>query len=175
MEFDLKTALPLLERTPSILRAWLHGLDDRWLHANTGRDTFSPYDVLGHLIENERSDWVPRLHHLRQHGEAVPFPPFDRFAMWQWSKGRTVASLLDEFAERRADNVQELRRLKLGDDDMRRRGLHPALGTVTLAQLLATWVVHDQNHLSQIARVMSFQYLQAVGPWREYLAVLPHA
>lgn len=175
MQFDLASSLPLLERTPAVVRAWLTGLDDPWLRQGTGPQTFSPYDVLGHLIEGERSDWMPRVQHLRQHGEQVPFTPFDRFAMWQWSRGRPLASLLDEFEQLRRQNLGALRALDLQAADLDQRGRHPALGTVTLAQLLATWVVHDQNHLAQIARTLAFQLAEAVGPWREYLAVLPRA
>ncbi len=163
----------VLERTPGILRVWLAGLDDALLHCDTGPDTFSPYDVLGHLIEGERNDWLPRARLILQHGPAVPFPPFDRFAMWEWSQGMGLDTLLDEFARLRTRNLRELDELRLGPDDLLRQGTHPALGPVTLGQLLATWVVHDLNHLAQIARTMAFQHREAVGPWRAYLSVLP--
>jgi len=175
MDFDLDRALVLLLRTPAILRAWLGDLEPAWLHSTTGPKTFSPYDVLGHLIEGERTDWMPRLQRILEHGESLPFEPFDRFAMWQWSQGRAVNDLLDEFTALRQRNLDALRDLALQRTDFARRGRHPALGTVTLGQLLATWVVHDQNHLAQIARTLSFQYLDAVGPWREYLSILPRA
>lgn len=175
MQFALASSLPLLERTPAVVRAWLTGLDDQWLRADTGPQTFSPYDVLGHLIEGERNDWIPRVQHLQEHGEQVPFEAFDRFAMWQWSRSRSVPSLLDEFEQLRRQNLATLRALDLQPADMQQCGRHPALGQVTLAQLLATWVVHDQNHLAQIARTLAFQLAAAVGPWREYLAVLPRA
>ncbi|HZN37857.1 MAG TPA: DinB family protein [Planctomycetota bacterium] len=175
MDFDLDRALVLLVRTPAILRAWLGDLDPVWLHANTGAETFSPYDVLGHLIEGERTDWMPRLQRILEHGESLAFDPFDRFAMRQWSRGRAVQDLLDEFTALRQRNLDVLRDLALQRADYSPRGRHPGLGTVTLGQLLATWVVHDQNHLAQIARTLAFQYLDAVGPWREYLSILPRA
>lgn len=173
MDFDLATALPILERTPAVLRAWLQDLPAAWLHGNVGPETFSPYDVVGHLIQGERSDWVPRMQRILQHGPAQPFEPFDRFAMWQWSRGRTLDSLLDEFAALRRENLAALRAAGLGAADLERPGTHPALGAVTLGQLLATWVVHDLNHLDQIARTLAFQLRDAVGPWRAYLSVLP--
>jgi hypothetical protein len=170
--FDLQEATALLARTPATLDAWLRGLPDGWLHAHEGGDTWSPFDVLGHLIHGERTDWIPRARIVVEHGNARTFEPFDRFAQFAESKGRTIDSLLDEFAAARAASLRALAEMNLGDADLERRGRHPAFGVVTLRQLLATWVVHDLDHIAQIARVMASQYTDAVGPWREYLRII---
>lgn len=170
--FHLQDATALLARTPATLDAWLRGLPDGWLHAHEGGDTWSPFDVLGHLIHGERTDWIPRARIVVEHGDARTFEPFDRSAQFAESKGRTIDSLLDEFAAARAANLRGLAEMNLGDADLERRGRHPAFGVVTLRQLLATWVVHDLDHIAQIARVMAGQYTDAVGPWREYLRII---
>jgi hypothetical protein len=175
VDFDLDHGPQVLASTPAVLRALLADLDDGWTRTNTGPETFSPYDVVGHLIDGERTDWLPRVRTILEHGEQRPFAPFDRFAMWQWSQGRSLACLLDEFAALRADNLAALRALALAPADLVRRGTHPELGTVTLGQLLATWVAHDLDHLGQIARTMAFQYCSAVGPWQACLSILPQA
>jgi uncharacterized damage-inducible protein DinB len=172
MNFSLDDAVPLLRQTPAVLRAWLGNLPDAWTTSNEGPDTWSPYDIVGHLIHGERTDWIPRLELLLAYGEARPFEPFDRFAQFQASKGRSLPELLDTFAQLRAANVDRLESLRLQPKDFARRGLHPELGPVTLSQLLATWVAHDLNHLGQIARVMGKQYADAVGPWLAYLPLL---
>jgi hypothetical protein len=172
MHFDLTTALPVLERTPGALRALLEGLPDAWIRATEGPETWSPFDVVGHLIHGERTDWMVRAELVLREGEGRPFPPFDRFAMFEASRGRTMAELLDTFARLRAANLDRLRALQLHEDDFARRGRHPELGPVTLGQLLATWVAHDLSHLGQIVRVMGRQYGEAVGPWRAYLPML---
>ncbi len=173
MDFELDTAVPLLRRTPAVLRALLLDLPDVWTTATEGPGTWSPYDVVGHLIHGERADWIPRLEHIVAHGEAVPFAPFDREAMFEESRGRSLTELLDTFAELRAANVERLVGFGLTEADYARRGRHPALGAVTLRQLLATWVTHDFSHLAQISRVIARQYTDAVGPWRAYMSVLP--
>ncbi len=164
----------VLARTPGVLDAWLRGLPDAWLHAREAPGTWSPVEVLGHLIEGEESDWMPRVAHLLEHGEAEPFTPFDRDAHLARFEGETVDALLDRFATRRRESLDALAALGLGDGDARlaRRGTHPAFGAVTLDELLATWVVHDLGHLGQIARVMARRWGERVGPWREYLPVL---
>jgi len=172
MEFSLETAAPLLRATPGVLRAWLSGLPEVWTAANEGPETWSPYDIVGHLIHGERTDWIPRVEHLLQQGAARPFIPFDRFAMFRDSRGKSLAQLLDTFSDLRRANLDRLEALELQPEDFRRPGLHPELGPVTLGQLLATWVAHDLNHLGQIARVMGRQYTEAVGPWLEYLPLL---
>ena len=172
MNFSFDDALPVLRSTPSVLRAWLQDLPDSWIRANEGAETWSPYDIVGHLIHGERTDWMDRLELILAHGESRPFTPFDRFAQFQASRGKSLAQLLDTFAELRAANLARLESLHLGQQDFARRGRHPELGPVTLGQLLATWVGHDLNHLGQIARVMGRQYTEAVGPWVEYLPLL---
>jgi uncharacterized damage-inducible protein DinB len=170
--FFFEDALPILRATPSVLRAWLSELPESWIMANEGPETWSPFDVVGHLIHGERTDWIPRLELLLAHGESRPFTPFDRFAQFRASQGKSLSELLDTFAELRQANVERLESLQLRTSDLDRRGLHPELGPVTLGQLLATWVAHDLNHLGQIARVMGRQYTRAVGPWIEYLPLL---
>lgn len=173
MTFKLDQAIEVLERTPVVLRALLGGLNDAWILTNYGEDTFSPFDVVGHLIHGEETDWMIRAHVILKHGEAQPFEPFDRYAMYQASQGKTLHELLGTFAQLRKKNLDDLRALKLTPEKLDSLGTHPALGTVTLRQLLATWVIHDLNHLHQIAKAMAFQYRHEVGPWREYLTILP--
>src|SRR3954447_9202649 len=158
MEFSLSEALPLLRSTPDLLRSWLLPLPASWITGTEGPETWSPYDVVGHLIHGERTDWVPRLELLLKHGETRAFTPFDRFAQFQESKGKSLPQLIETFAELRSANLERLASLELTPNDLERRGLHPELGPVKLGELLATWVVHDLNHIGQIARVMSRQY-----------------
>ena len=172
MTLNLQDIVPVLSRTPSSLDALLRGLPSAWVTGNEGPDTWSPYDVLGHLIHGERTDWVPRVEHLLAHGESVPFPSFDRFAQFEASKGKSLDELLDSFRELRARSVERLTALRLTPADLARTGQHPAFGRVTLGEHLATWVVHDLDHLVQIARVMGRQYADAVGPWRQYLRII---
>ena len=172
MSFDLAEACAVLGRTPWVLSALLDGLPDSWVEGDEGPETWSPFDVLGHLIHGEKTDWVPRARVILEHGEARAFEPFDRFAMLEASRGRTIGELLAEFTELRQQSLAGLRALGLTDEDFERRGVHPELGPVTLGELLATWVAHDLGHLAQVARVMAKQYAAEVGPWREYLPVL---
>ena len=168
--FDEATAV--LERTPTTLRALLAGLPEPWIRATEGEGTWSPYDIVGHLIHGERTDWMTRTRHILAHGATSPFVPFDREAMLAEPSDRPLAELLDTFEGLRRQNLADLGALGLGPADLERPGLHPALGPVTLGQLLATWVVHDLGHLAQVSRVMSKRYRDAVGPWRAYLPVL---
>ncbi|MGE0464056.1 MAG: DinB family protein [Vicinamibacterales bacterium] len=172
MDYRFDEALPVLQRTPAVLRELLGGLPSRWIDATEGSDTWSPFAIVGHLIHGERTDWIPRVEHILAHGDAVPFPPFDREAMFTASKGLSLGELLDTFARLRAENLDRLAALKLTDADLARRGRHPDLGAVTLGQHLSTWVAHDLSHIVQVARVMARQYTDAVGPWRAYLSVL---
>jgi uncharacterized damage-inducible protein DinB len=172
MEFQLDPAIEILGRTPATLGSLLQGLSEGWVLKNEGGDTWSPYDVLGHLIHGEQTDWIPRARIILEHGEARPFEPFNRFAQFDQSNGRSTQALLDEFAALREANINTLRALNLSKEQLAKRGTHPELGVVTLAQLLATWVVHDLDHVGQVARVMSKQYSDAVGPWKEYLGIL---
>jgi hypothetical protein len=172
MRFDLSEGVAVLERTPRVLRDLLGGLPQGWITATEGPDTWSPFDVVGHLIHGERTDWIPRLEIILADGEGRAFEPFDRFAQFEESRGRTLDELLDTFAMLRAGNLARLASLELTAADLGMRGRHPELGTVTLEQLLATWVAHDLSHLGQIARVMGKAYTDAVGPWAEYLPML---
>jgi hypothetical protein len=170
--FAIDEAVAILERTPATLDALLRGLPDGWTAGNEGASTWSPYDVVGHLIHGERTDWLPRAKIILEHGETRAFDKFDRFAQFAASKGRTLASLLDEFAALRREGLRELAAMRLTDADLDRRGRHPELGTVTLRQLLATWVAHDLDHVVQISRVLARQYSDEVGPWRAYLRII---
>jgi hypothetical protein len=165
-------AIAVLERTPATLRAMLGGLPEAWLLASEGPDTFTPRDVVGHLIHGEETDWVPRMRIILEHGESVPFTPFDRFAFRTASVGHSTDALLDRFADLRRESLRAVQEARLDPAALARTGRHPALGRVTLAQLLAAWVVHDLGHLKQVARAMARQYREAVGPWREYLTIL---
>jgi hypothetical protein len=178
--FNLAESMALLARTPGTLNVLLRGLPDTWARGNenskdgskTDNDTWSAYDIIGHLIVGERTDWMPRARIILEHGEARPFDPYDRFAQSRESGEQTLELLLDDFARLRSQNLAALQGLHLQPADLERRGRHPRLGLVTLSQLLATWAVHDLTHLHQLSRVMAHQYRDAVGPWRAYLGVL---
>lgn len=172
MTFQLAEAIAVLERAPAAYRSLLGGLPEPWLFTAEGPGTWSPYDIVGHLIHGERTDWMVRVRHILAHGDAVPFLPFDREAMLAEPQGNTIAELLDTFEKLRSENLTALSALRLTEADLARPGLHPALGRVTLGQLLATWVAHDLNHLAQVSRVMGKRYRDLVGPWREYLPML---
>ena len=175
MNFTLRDAIPILERTPAVLRALLWEVPDSWASQSEGPETWSPFDIVGHLIHGERTDWIARTEILLTFGEERPFTPFDRFAQFEASRGKTLQQLLDTFAEARAANLTRLQSLGLTPQDLDRRGRHPELGACTLRELLATWVAHDLSHIAQIARVMGRQYAEAVGPWRAYLPMLDTA
>lgn len=162
----------MLERTPSVLEAFLHGLPDVWTTGNEGPDTWCPFDVVGHLIDGESADWMVRLHIILAQGDNRRFEPFDRFRHVARNAGRTLPDLLAEFRQLRERNLTELRSLNISTAELQLTGEHPAFGGVTLEQLLATWVAHDLGHIAQIARVMAKQYREAVGPWEAYLPVL---
>ena len=172
MEFQFDDALPVLRRTPAVLNALLLDLPGTWIGATEGPGTWSPFDVVGHLIHGERTDWMPRVEHMLQHGDALPFPVFDREAMFAASEGRSLGELLDTFGHLRTDGLNRLTALGLTAADLARRGRHPEFGVVTLGQHLATWVAHDLGHMRQVVRVMARQYTTAVGPWRAYLSIL---
>ena len=172
MQFNVDDALAVLERTPATFRALLAGMPAAWTTPNEGPDTFSAFDNVGHLIHGERTDWIPRARIILAPGPTRTFAPYDRFAQVRDSQGKSMTTLLDDFAVLRAENVAELRGWRLTAADLALTGEHPALGTVTLEQLLATWVGHDLGHLAQTARVMAKQYCEAVGPWRAYLSVM---
>ena len=171
-EFSLAEAIAVLTRTPAILNALLLGLPNTWVRCNEGRDTWSAFDIVGHLIFAERTDWMPRVRTILESGEARPFDPFDRFAHMNEREDKSLEQRLNDFAHLRRENLAVLQAMNLQQEDLTRRGRHPALGVVTLSELLATWVVHDLTHLHQLTRVMAHQYRDAVGPWSAYLGVL---
>jgi len=172
MEHSLQDTISLLSRTPAALDAFLRNLPETWTLRNEGDGTWNAFDVVGHLIHGERTDWMPRAKMILEFGDTRAFEPFDRWAQARASQGKSLGQLLDEFARLRGKNLDELRVMKLGPEQLERRGQHPELGTVTLSQLLATWAVHDLTHLHQISRIMAQQYREAVGPWSAYLGVL---
>lgn len=172
MSFDLAETRLQLSLTPGILRAWLLELPESVLGADEGPETFSARDVLAHLIHGERTDWMGRARRILEEGESRPFEPFDRFAFLEEARGWSMAALLDEFQRLRAANLAALEDLRVGPEDLAKRGTHPALGPVTLGQLLTTWVVHDLGHLGQIARVLARRNRSGVGPWIDYLPIL---
>jgi hypothetical protein len=172
VEYRFEDALPVLRRTPDALAALLRDLPANWIDATEGPGTWSPFDVVGHLIHGERTDWVPRVEHILAHGDAIAFPVFDREAMFEASRGRPLSELLDTFRTLRMASLSRLAALRLTDADLDRRGRHPEFGVVTMRQHLATWVAHDLGHLAQVVRVMARQYAEAAGPWRAYLSIL---
>jgi len=172
LPFDLEEGRTILARTPAVLDALLCDLPDRWVRGTEGAGTWSAFDVIGHLIHGERTDWVPRARLIVEHGDSRPFERFDRFAQLNAAAGGSMAARLDEFAAARAGSLRQLDALQLTAVDLDRRGMHPELGPVTLGQLLATWVAHDLDHIIQISRVFGRQYSDAVGPWRAYLRVV---
>lgn len=172
MEYKLEDAKVLLARTPKTLDLLLRDLPLGWTNANEGAETWSPFDVIGHLIHGEETDWIPRARMIIEFGESKAFSPFDRFAMFEHSRGKSVNQLLDDFESRRSESLKQLDELNITDELLEKRGMHPELGVVSLRQLLSTWVVHDLSHVGQVVRVMSKQYKEAVGPWQEYIPSL---
>ena len=170
--FVLAEAMTILSRTPATLDALLRGLPDGWIAAHEGGATWSPFDVLGHLVHCEHANWMPRVRLILESGESHPFDAFDRLAQFSALGGRTLPDLLDEFASARQHNVHDLTTFALTSTDLDRRGQHPAFGVVTLRQLLATWVAHDLDHVVQISRVLARQYSNEVGPWRQFLRII---
>lgn len=171
-EFDLAETIAILTRTPATLNALLRGLPAAWVRCNEGKGTWSPFDIVGHLIAGERTDWITRARIILEHGEARPFEPFDMSLQFKESQGKSLEQLLDEFARLRLENLASLQALNLQPEDLTRRGTHPELGVVTLSQLLVTWAAHDLTHLHQLSRVLAHQYRDTVGPWSAYLGVL---
>jgi uncharacterized damage-inducible protein DinB len=172
MEFQLDQAREILTRTQSTLNSLLRQLPDQWVLHNEGPDSWSVYDIVGHLIHAEETDWIPRAKIILRDGESGTFEPFDRFAMFEKSRGKSLAELLDQFERLRVESLNELEEMKLTPETLKKRGRHPDLGVVTLEELLSTWVVHDLGHTGQIVRVMAKQYKEAVGPWKSYLSIL---
>jgi hypothetical protein len=168
----LAESITILERTPATVHALLHNLPATWTTATEGPNTWSPYDVIGHLIHCERADWMPRLDIILTHGTTQPFPPFDREAQFKESVGESLTTLLDEFTTLRHTNLTKLESLQLTESDLALEGTHPALGTVSARQLIATWTAHDLAHIVQISRTMARRYQHEVGPWAQYLSVM---
>lgn len=170
--YSFEESLAILSATPGTLRAWLASMPPRWLEAEEGDGTFRPLDVIGHLIHGEKTDWIPRAKRLLEFGESKAFDSFDRWGHREAIRGKSLEALLEEFAKLRQQSLETLAAFRLSPEDLHRCGRHPKFGAVTLEQLLATWVVHDLEHIAQIARVMGKQYREAVGPWVEYLPMI---
>ena len=172
MNFTLEKSIQILERTPNVLDAMLRNISADWTLHNEGGESWSVYDIIGHLIHGEKTDWIPRAKIILSEKPSKKFEKYDRFAQFEESKGKSLSQLLNEFKILRGKNIEILRSLNITGKDLQAKGIHPAFGEVTLSQLLSTWVVHDLNHISQISRVMAKQYKQDVGPWTEYLKIL---
>lgn len=172
MKFELNKAIPILERTPKVLKNLLSDLPDEWVHGDEGQNTWSPFDVIGHLIHGEKTDWMVRAEIILGSSPHKEFVPFDRFAQFESNRGKTLKALLAEFEALRKANLKSLRSKNLSLADLNLQGIHPELGVVTLGHLLAAWVVHDLGHIAQISRVMAKQYKDEVGPWHKYMTIL---
>ena len=172
MRLSVESVIGVLERTPSSLRGLLKDLPEELARGDEGEDSWSPFDIVGHLVQGERTDWIPRVRLILEHGESREFTPFDRFAHFEASRGKSLEDLLAEFESLRSENLAVLTAMDLQPSDFQRRGRHPDIGVVTLGQLLGAWTVHDLGHIAQIARVMAKQFGDKVGPWRAYLPVL---
>ena len=172
MKFDLEKSLEILERTPTVIKALLSAASKEWVMNNEGAETFSPYDVVGHLIQGEKTDWPERIKMILEFGTAKAFVPYDQFAMFTESAGKPITELLDAFEQLRKVNIEWLRSLNLSETDFSKKGTHPTFGEVTLQQLVSTWVVHDLTHLSQITRVMAKQYKEEIGPWVQFFRLM---
>ncbi len=172
MKYITTEALQVLQQTPLVLRTLFTGISEGWVMGSEGPETFSPYDVLGHLIHGEKTDWVARAKIILEFGVQKPFTPWDRYAQYEESKGKTLQQLLDEFELIRKKNMRWLKAVNLTEADLDKKGMHPKLGEITLKNLLATWVVHDLTHIAQITRVMAKQYKEEMGPWPEFFRIL---
>ena len=172
MQFNLDQSIEILGQTPLVLENLLIGLSEEWIQNNEGAETWSPYNIVGHLIHGEKTDWIPRVVIILSPNADKSFELFDRFAQFRESEGKTLKQLLDEFKILRKQNIQHLRSMEITEADLTKVGKHPTFGAVTLKQLIATWMVHDLNHISQICRVMAKQYKDEVGPWSAYLGIL---
>jgi len=172
MEHNLQQTISLLSHTPDTLNALLRDLPEAWTYQNEGDSTWNVFEVVGHLIDCERTNWIPRAKVILESGENQPFTPFDRGGHVRETQGKSLGQLLDEFARLRSENLDELRAWNLRPDDLAKHGRHPAFGAVSLSELLATWAAHDLTHLHQISRIMAHQYRETVGPWSKYLGVL---
>lgn len=174
MDYQLDQALEILTRTPNVMKSLLSGISEEWVHSTEGPGTWSPYDVVGHLVHGEKTDWMPRLEIVLSTAGNKTFTPYDRFAQFEMSQGKTLEILLQEFEHLRTKNLETLRSKNLSEADLQRTAIHPSLGTITLKNMLASWVVHDLGHLAQVSRVMAKQYQVEIGPWTKYLTIVNH-
>lgn len=172
MKYSLEKSYEILERTPLVLKPLLTGLSEEWITGNEGPETFSPYDVVGHLIHGEKTDWRDRATMILEHGVSKTFIPYDRFAQYEESRGKTLPQLLNEFEVLRMKNMKWFRSLNLSETDLDKKGIHPSLGQVSLRELLSTWVIHDLTHIAQVTRVMAKQYKEEMGPWIEFFRIM---
>jgi len=172
MQFDINRAIEVLERTPSVIKSLLSEISDEWTLNNEGENTWSPYDVVGHLVHGEKTDWMPRLEMVLGNSETKTFEPYNRFAQFEMSKGKSLATLLSEFELFRKENLDTLKAKNISEKDLNKIANHPSLGSVTLKNLLSAWVVHDLGHITQISRVMAKQYKEEIGPWSKYLTIV---
>ena len=172
MHYSIEKSCEILDRTPMALQSLLAGLDEDWVMNNEGPETFSPFDVIGHLIHGEKTDWVPRAKMILEFGLSKTFVPFDRFSQYEVSRGKTLQQLLDEFEDIRKENLVWFTSLQLSENDLDKKGMHPVLGAVSLRNLLSTWVVHDLTHIAQVTRVMAKQYREEIGPWTDFFRIL---
>ena len=172
MQYDVSKAIEILERTPKVLSTLLSGISEEWTENNEGENTWSPYDVIGHLVHGEEVDWLVRTKIILEFEGAKTFEPFDRFAQFEKSKGKSIDQLLGEFTQLRKANLQAFKSLNISESDLDKKGSHPGLGTITLRNMLSSWVAHDLGHIAQISRVMAKQYSSEIGPWHEYLAIM---
>lgn len=172
MQFSIEKSIEILERTPLVIEDLLGGISEEWVKNNEGPQTWSPYDIVGHLIHGEKTDWIPRMEIILSDKKDKTFDPFDRFAQFKISQGQSIVQLLDEFKKLRKQNIEHLRGKKLKEQELEKKGNHPDFGEVTLKQLLAAWVAHDLNHIVQISRVMAKQYKTEIGPWKDFMGVM---
>lgn len=172
MQFEITQAINILERTPSVIKNLLWNLPNEWTSSNEGNNTWSPFDVVGHLIHGEKTDWIPRTEIILKGDPEVKFSPFDRFAQYEISQGKTINELIIEFEELRKESLNKLSALSISNDDLKLEGSHPELGKVTLNHLLSAWVVHDLGHIAQISRVMAKQYSTEIGPWHQFMGIM---
>lgn len=172
MTLEINKSIEILEKTPAVLQHLLGGISKGWTQNNEGDDTWSPFDVVGHLVHGEKTDWIPRLQLIMQHSDSQTFEPYDRFAQFKLSEGKSMSDLLEEFGSCRKNNISILKGLNLSEEDLKRKAIHPSLGLVTMKQLIAAWVVHDLGHIAQISRVMAKQYQTEIGPWSQYLTIV---
>jgi len=172
MKFNLNKSIQILERTPKVLNAYLKDLDKDWIYNNQGENTWSPFDIVGHLVHGEKTDWITRTKILLKNNQKLTFDSFDRFAQIETSKGKSLTELLEEFEQLRKENIKTLKAFKISENEFEYKAIHSELGVVNLKQLLATWTVHDLGHIAQISRVMAKQYKNEVGAWFAYIGIL---